>query len=143
MDNLEIQIMNFVNTIVNRSNGASEIKKNVISYKNFLVNTRLVSRNSEMLRWLDVVINSAKLIDSFKESDGFVDVATFVESMNIYNTRKNNVQLDNKHYGHYHESYSDACGVSRVDNSSCGSSSEEEVYSSSCGSSSYRTTSRC
>jgi hypothetical protein len=143
MDELENQIKSFTSQIVNRSNNANDIRKNVLDYKKFLINTKLITKNSEISKWLDVVINSSKILNGFKESDGFVDVETFVVSIGIYYSKSNDVESDKKHYGHYHTSVSDAC-TSSVSNDSCGSSYERKrrIDSSSCGST-YTTSSSC
>ena len=128
---LEEQIKMFTNEIINRTKNSNEIKKNVLNYKSFLVNTKMISSNSEISKWLDVIINNARLISNFKEDDGFVDLEAFVESMAIYKAKKNKVVSDPKHYGHYHEVSSSSCGSSRT-----------LVQTDSCGCS-YRATNRC
>lgn len=137
---MEEKIKEFTNEIVNRCNSASEIKKNVLSYKTFLVNTKLIKSNYDMSKWLDIVINSAELIMGFIKNDGYVDIVTFVESIHVYNTRKNKVSIDSKHYGHYHSTSSSGCGGSETVSDSCGSS-RMYTQSSSCGGS--VSTSRC
>ena len=136
MNSLEAQIKLFTGEIINKSNNANVIKKNVFDYKTFLINTKLISENSEISKWLDIVINSCKIIADFKELHGSVNIDAFVESMTVYDTKRNEVLTDHKHYGHYHsnssfddETYSNSCGSSSY-SSSCGSSS----YSDSCGS---------
>ncbi len=144
MNSLEEQIKFFVNEIVNRSNNSDEIRKNVLTYKSFLINTKLITKNSEISKWLDVVINTAKLIEGIKESDGYVDIISFVEAMGVYHSKINEVKEDPKHYGHYHETSSSSCGSSSISNDSCGSEYERRrvISSSSCGGT-YIVTSRC
>jgi hypothetical protein len=148
MNNLEEQIKVFAEEIVNRSDSASTIKKNILGYRNFLINTKLIDKNSDISSWLNIVINNSALLFNFRESFGRVDINAFIESMAVYSRKLNGVEIDSKHYGHYHSGESiksrvtnDSCGVS-VSNDSCGSS-RRLVESSSCGCSSSSYTSRC
>ena len=141
MEIFEEEIKSFTSAIVNKCKNAGEIKKNVTNYKGFLVNSKMINKNSEISRWLDIVINFSKLIISFKESDGYIDLDNFVESMKIYNARKVKVDIDQKHYGHYHTVTTDNCGTNYVESDSCGSS-RRLVQNDTCGSN-YQSTSQC
>lgn len=139
---MEEQIKTFTNEIVNRCSSASEIKKNVLNYKSFLVNTKLIKNNDDISKWLDIVINSAELVMGFIKSDGFVDIVTFVESIHVYQSKKNKITVDKKHYGHYHEDSSDSCTSNRrTYTDSCGNVRRRGLFSDSCSSS--VSTSRC
>ena len=146
MDNLEEQIKVFTEEIVNRADSASTIKKSLLNYRNFLINTKLIDKNSNISTWLNGVINNSQLLFNFRETFGRVDINAFMESMAVYSIKLNGVEIDPKHYGHYHSkkessASSDSCGVS-VSNDLCGSS-RRLVQSSSCGCSSTNYTSRC
>ena len=141
MENLDEQIKIFVEAIVNKSNSSKSMKSALINYRNFLLNTKLIKKQSEIDSWLNVIISCTELIIGFKESFGSVDLDAFLESVNIYTAKQNDVKLDPKHYGHYHNDTSSSCGIGST-SSACGTSNED-TYSSSCGGSTLRFTSRC
>ena len=127
MDNLNDQIKIFVEEIANRKIDSNNFRKAVLEYKSFLVNTKLITGNSAISKWLDSIINSSTIIVSFRETFGRVDLNALKESMDIY--KKNEVNPDKKHYGHYQsidesdESYSTGYERKRtVSSYSCGSS---------------------
>jgi hypothetical protein len=143
MNSFEDQVRIFTGEIVKKSNNSEALKKNVLKYKSFLVNTKLISINSEISKWIDFIITNAKIIISIKELYGDVDLDAFTKSIGIYESRSNEVMPDNKHYGHYHSYSSDSCGSS-ISNDSCSSGYQKKriVSSSSCGDTPI-TTDRC
>ena len=51
MEIFDEEIKSFTSAIVNKCKNAGEIKKNVTNYKSFLVNSKMINKNSEIYRW--------------------------------------------------------------------------------------------
>lgn len=112
-------LIEFVNSIINKSNQKEEIKNNLIKFIEYLKLTKMA--DEETLQELENIISCIEELLIIKEKFGKCNIIKLLETKekekNKTKTKTKIKKEENIHYRHYHNDY------------------EPSYYSSSCGSS--------
>ena len=124
---IETDIIEFINRIINsnKSNN-SEIKNNIIKFRDYLVLTQMTDQ--ETIDKVDKTISCLDSIINIKNSLGFIDISVIINAPTEKGKKLRKVPITqreyaDKHYNHYERDNSStscySCGSSSTSRSRC------------------------
>ena len=124
---IETDIIEFINRIINsnKSNN-SEIKNNIIKFRDYLVLTQMTDQ--ETIDKVDKTISCLDSIINIKNSLGFIDISVIINAPTEKGKKLRKVPITqreyaDKHYNHYERDDSStscySCGSSSTSRSRC------------------------
>jgi len=124
---IETDIIEFINRIINsnKSNN-SEIKNNIIKFRDYLVLTQMTDQ--ETIDKVDKIISCLDSIINIKNSLGFIDISVIINAPTEKGKKLRKVPITqreyaDKHYNHYERDNSStscySCGSSSTSRSRC------------------------
>lgn len=124
---IETDIIEFINRIINsnKSNN-SEIKNNIIKFRDYLVLTQMTDQ--ETIDKVDKIISCLDSIINIKNSLGFIDISVIINAPTEKGKKLRKVPITqreyaDKHYNHYERDDSStscySCGSSSTSRSRC------------------------